>query len=128
MLIRITLLLTLLLCSTCANKPPPGSVQLSTRITDDGLKLFELALPRASNTADHGGAPGPGERRPEPGFNEGRVLAILESVMEESRYCRAGYVLLGRYAGETMGRVRGECKDRATDEDRARYPDTITLW
>lgn len=128
MLIRYFLLLTLLLCSACTNKPPPGAVLLNTRITEDGLKLFELVLPRAP-IADSGADSRQGERRPpEPGFSERRVLSLLTTVMEESGYCRAGYVLLGRYAGETTGRVRGECKDRATDADRARYPDTITRW
>lgn len=129
MLIRNSLLLTLLLCSACTHKPPPGSVLLNTRITADGLKLFELVLPRAKPVADSDTHMRPGERRPpEPGFSERRVLSLLTSVIEESGYCRAGYVLLGRYAGETTGRVRGECKDRATDADRARYPDTITRW
>lgn len=123
MTIRNKLLLLTLLCSACANKPPPGSVHLNTLITSDGLKLFELALPRAS-----GGEREPGEPRPEPGFSEGRVLAILETMLLETGYCRAGYVLLGRYAGETMGRVRGECKDRATAQDRERFPDTIARW
>jgi len=128
MLIRNTLFAILLLCTACANKPPPGSV-LHTRITEDGLKLFELMLPRAANTAEHAAAPRQGQRRPpESGFSERRVLALLEAVMEESRYCRAGYVLLGRYAGETTGRVRGECKDRATEADRQKYPDSITRW
>ena len=128
MLIRNSLLVILLLCSACANKPP-SSVLLHTRITEDGLKLFELVLPRAANAAEADVVLRQGERRPpEPGFSEKRVLATLASVMEESRYCRAGYVLLGRYAGETTGRVRGECKDRATDEDRQQYPDSITRW
>jgi hypothetical protein len=129
MLIRNTLLAILLLCSACANKPSPGSLLLHTRITEGGLKLFELTLPRAAHAEDSDAGPRPGERRPpEPGFSEKRVLAMLASVMEESRYCRAGYVLLGRYAGETTGRVRGECKDRATEEDRQQYPDSITRW
>ena len=123
MKIHNALLLAALWCGACASKPPPGSVHLNTLITQDGLKLFELALPRASHAERE-----PGEHRPEPGFSEGRVLALLETALAETHYCRAGYVLLGRYAGETMGRVRGECKDRATEEDRAHFPDTIARW
>jgi hypothetical protein len=53
---------------------------------------------------------------------------MLDEIMEQSQYCRDGYVLLGRYAGETTRRLRGECKDRATDEDRRLFPDTVERW
>ena len=34
---------------------------------------------------------------------------------------------MGRYAGESHYRLRGECKDAATAEDVARFPNTIEL-
>ena len=114
--------------AACAHKgPPPGTLQLKTRITDDGLKLFELVFPMPNRPLEM--PSGGGERRkPRPDLSGKQMLALLDEVVTQSQFCRQGYVLLGRYAGETTARLRGECNDRATTADRDRFPDTINRW
>lgn len=114
-------------CTSSRNKLPPAELQ--TRITQGGLKLFELSSPMQARpmTLPNGN---PRQQRP---VNDGRKMQkhmqdMLDEVMEQTGYCRAGYVLLGRYAGETTRRVRGECRDRATEEDRQKFPDDIERW
>lgn len=130
---RLMLFFALLLFGAgCAHKrhaAPP--MQLQTRITEGGLKLFEFAS-HAVPQQPMGGPPGGGARgtggsRSKTSDSK-RLLAMLDEAMEQSQYCRQGYVLLGRYAGETVQRLRGECRDRATDEDRQSFPDTIERW
>lgn len=127
------LLFTILLLfgAGCATKRHAPPMQLQTRITEGGLKLFEFAS-HAVPQQPMGGPPGGGARGTGGGRSKTsdskRLLAMLDEAMEQSQYCRQGYVLLGRYAGETVQRLRGECRDRATDEDRQRFPDTIERW
>ncbi len=107
------------------HEPPPTSA-LSTLITKDGIKLFELAL-RAKkpirlsvNETSH--------KDINTGISEKRVHHQLNVLLERTKYCREGYIILGRYAGETVHRVRGECRDRASEADYSAYPNTIDQW
>lgn len=101
--------------------------QFDTRITDDGYKLFQLMYPQPEPVLR---LPSKDQARREsrPNVSEKRMLAVLEQTMEDNGYCRDGYVLLGRYAGKTSNRIRGECRDKATLADRQLYPDTIKQW
>jgi hypothetical protein len=111
----------------CATNPLHSSASgLKTRITDDGLKLFELKFPEAPTKLDlrqrtYG-------QEAAPSLTSEQMAKYLEAVMGESFFCRKGYKLLGRYAGETTHSLRGECNDKATATDRKTYPDTITHW
>lgn len=100
---------------------------MQTRITEGGLKLFEVIFPMP---VDVMAMPGSNGRTPkqQKALSSKHMQKMLDEVMEQSGYCRDGYVLLGRYAGETTRRMRGECRDRATNEDRQRFPDTIERW
>jgi hypothetical protein len=117
------------LASSCASSRNKPTVELQTRITEGGLKLFELSTPMqaAPTTLPTGN---PRQQRPDNSDRQMQkhLLKTLDEVMEQSGYCREGYVLLGRYAGETARRVRGECRDRATAEDRQKFPDNIERW
>jgi len=125
---RAWIWILLSLCAGCAHhRSPSPTPLLHTRITEGDLKLFELAFPMPARPLSlPGGEGGPREKRPD--LSSKRMQQMLDEVMEESRYCRDGYVLLGRYAGETTRRLRGECKDRATEEDRRKFPDTVERW
>lgn len=122
------LLIALCVAAGCAHKKSDiRALELQTRITDGGLKLFELTFPAPpQNMSLPTGSERPRKKRPETSARE--MQSLLDEVMEQSQYCREGYVLLGRYAGETIRRLRGECKDRATDRDRQRFPDTVQRW
>ena len=122
------LLIALCIAAGCAHKKSDiRALDLQTRITEGGLKLFELTFPIQSEPLSlPTGSERPKKKRPETSARQ--MQNMLDEVMEQSQYCRDGYVLLGRYAGETARRLRGECKDRATDEDRQRFPDTVQRW
>lgn len=118
------------LAAGCAHKKSQlSALELQTRITEGGLKLFELTFPMPSRPMTlPTGSERPRERRPENEHTTRQMQKMLDEVMEQSQYCRDGYVLLGRYAGETTRRLRGECKDRATEADRRMFPDTVERW
>lgn len=120
------LLALVCLAAGCARSREAPSLELQTRITDSDLKLFELSFPPVSTPASQRNQ----QRRPKtnPQQAQKNRQKMLDEVMVHSGYCREGYVLLGRYAGETTRRVRGECRDRATEEDRHRFPDTVQRW
>lgn len=135
-----TLLIALAMSSlvSCASRkpvPPPGGPTslLQTRITEGGLKLFEVGgATREGDKPVAGGPSSPpsqGKQRPKSAkFSAKQMEKRLDEIMELSGFCRDGYVILGRYAGETTSRIRGECRDIATEEDRLRFPDTIQRW
>ena len=47
--------------------------------------------------------------------------AQIAEVVEENGYCREGYVELDRSQEQAVFTFRGECKEAASDEDRARF-------
>lgn len=118
-----------LLLACTASNPPPGYYQFGTLITDEGLKLFELRYPlpqrefRPSTQSQQIRAPrDPHEK------SEKLALNFLQNKLDASAFCREGYMLLGRHAGLTAQRIRGECKERAIPADREKFPDTIEQW
>ena len=129
--LRLLGLLTLVcLAAGCARSREAPSLELQTRITDSNLKLFELDFPPQAHPASAPASQRNRQRRPKANPQQEQKIRqkILDEVIVHSGYCREGYVLLGRYAGETTRRVRGECRDRATEEDRHRFPDTVQRW
>lgn len=105
---------------------PSQEFRFTTHITDDGYKLFQLAYPPAVSEIRLPGS----DRRPrrETETTERQALAELEQRLVRSNYCRQGYVLLGRHAGQTSSRIRGECREKATPEDLRLFPDTLDQW
>lgn len=121
--------LSLALLAGCAsNRQAPTPENFGTFITADGLKLFELRFARPSREIRVGES----QRQVSPRREQQRLardrLNTLEATLEATKFCREGYTLLGRYAGETIERLRGECQERATEEDRARFPNDILRW
>jgi hypothetical protein len=123
-------LILVCLAAGCSTSRDLQSLELQTRITPGDLKLFELAFPAQAHPVSLSTNERNRQRRPDTSDRQMQkhMLKMLDEVMEQTSYCREGYVLLGRYAGETTRRVRGECRDRATDEDRHRFPDTVERW
>ena len=54
--------------------------------------------------------------------------ANIKLAIEASGYCQDGYMLLGRFAGKSTLKVRGECRDPATAQDRKSFKNTIQFW
>lgn len=123
----LPLLLIGALCLSACQSPSPRDFRFSTRITDDGYKQFQLAYPSTIQELHLPGSRQAKNQR-DSGISQRQVLSVLEQRLKERGYCRKGYMLLGRYAGETSSRVRGECRDKANKADRVAYPDTIEQW
>lgn len=123
-LLRISLLCCL--ATACASVGPliSGPQEFKTLITSDNIKRFELSvLPRPMHID-----PQASRQKIESGPNERQLLASLKATLASNGFCRDGFLLLGRYAGESNNRLRGECKDAANAEDKAKFPNTIERW
>ena len=141
------LILPLLLAACASNQWNLSEVDeiFVTDIKSSGLKIFNYSLtmttPQASGSGEHrGGSNGKGsgkhsghggngsgyggkgggksadESSMKPYFNE-----MLESKLKESGYCREGYIELNSYFGKGQLKIRGECEEGATEEDRIKF-------
>lgn len=112
----------LALIAGCASLPeslPPG-FEFATLITPSGQKLFEINYPLYREQ--------PVDGRAGKYYTTTTAEQLLKEELQRNGYCRAGYLLLGRQAGPNARRLRGECRERASDEDRTTYPDTLRDW
>lgn len=111
----------------CANKERlPPEFTFTTHITDQGYKLFQLSFPALElrQTARNPQY----DRGTQQRYREKYIDRVFEQAVEISKFCRKGHFQLGRYAGETSQRVRGQCRELATEQDRIKFPNTLTRW
>lgn len=111
----------------CAsNGPIPQELKFTTHISNGQYKLFQLTYPAPTrNLFNSSQQYDPGEQ-----YRARRkyIRKMLDQAVLESNYCREGYRLLARYAGETSRRIRGECREKATAEDIKNFPNTLPHW
>lgn len=122
----------------CSNTPPAHLAQQNsyfrTLITPQQIKRFELtSLPKRVdplNTLHRRSAQYDDESSDAWVLRktEAYLQYQVKSMVESTGYCKQGYILLGRFAGESQYRLRGECKDLATSEDYTDFPNTIAQW
>ena len=110
-------------CSIQRSFDSQGS-EFKTLITADNIKRFELTIIPRPVPID----PQSNRRGLEPGPSERQLKGLLKDALANNEFCRQGYLPLGRYAGESHYRLRGECKDAASTEDKAKFPNTIERW
>ncbi len=132
-LLRARTVVTFLVCCTgfgCSNlKNLPSEFSFTTHINESGLKLFQLSYPAPKRVITlYTGNPGAAPRRESTPYSDDYLQKILALAVDQSEYCREGYLQLGRYAGETSERLRGECKEKATTEDLEHFPNTLNRW
>lgn len=131
-MVRAAAVILALSAMGCANTSQlPDEYRFNTLITPQGLKLFELTLPSPSYRLvmpSSAGATPIRRKREEVDYSEKRIKRVVEQAVEVTEYCRSGFYLLGRYAGETAARVRGECRENANEEDKKAFPDTLHAW
>lgn len=117
-----------LLVVGCVSTPAAKPENFGTFITPEGLKLFELRFAQPKREVRVGEP----QREASPRREQQRLarerLGTLEATLAATGFCREGYTLLGRYAGETVERLRGECQERASEQDRTRFPNDILRW
>ena len=145
----LVLILSLFLIA-CANNQWKSSEVEEVFVTDiksSGLKIFNYSLTKTApqisggdgrnvsgkGSGKHSGRGGKGgsksngygnmgsgksayESSMKPYFNE-----MLESKLKKSGYCREGYIELSSYFGRGQLKIRGECEESATEEDRIKF-------
>lgn len=99
-------------------------LQFKTLITPERIKRFELTVIPRPVPID----PQSDRRGLESGPSERQLKGLLKDALASNGFCKGGFLPLGRYAGESHYRLRGECKDPATPEDIAQFPNTIERW
>lgn len=119
-----------LLAAACGTTPgarnvPPGASFAANILADDTkLFTFSMRLPKPSeggrSLRDQDDPQGESRHRARIDYAEGSKKA-LQVMIEENKYCREGYVLHELYEDRTDYVVRGECRDAATDADKARF-------
>lgn len=129
--LQLSWLIVLLILSACASQERlPPEFRFTTHITPQDYKLFQLSFPAL---------PLDQQIRPQQNYNqrsrgdqqrnrERYVTRVLQRAVELSDFCREGYIQLGRYAGETTQRLRGQCRELASDQDRENFPNTLQRW
>lgn len=110
------------------------ALSFRTLITSDNIKRFELSVPpkpvdlmRQMNRRSENGE-GDSRSQSQQHYTDTYLKYALEDILDENKFCRDGYLLLGRFAGENQNRLRGECKDNATAAERDKFPNTISKW
>lgn len=114
---------SLMYLNSCSLNKHASQTQFNSLITADGLKLFEMRFPGPKPSAIS-----IKKAQASSGWSDKKVFYYLKDTLEQNKYCRQGYIILGRYAGETTHKIRGECKEPATPSDQKQYPNTITRW
>lgn len=114
------------LAAGCAGKPPreiPAGADFSAEILADNTKLFtysvRLERPQGRAAGMQRGRSLDDEPQPRPRQSDRRQG--LEAALAENGYCREGFLLLEQYERSDRYVMRGECRDAATDADRARF-------
>ena len=119
----------------CSSSGPKRNVQetFSTKIYEDGSKIFSYTQTMIRKRDKDRGK---GKHRPDMDIGHKsppdddkfvkRLEKDLKLFMAENNFCRDGFLKLDESLGGGRRSIRGECYDRATDEDRARFPNMNT--
>lgn len=134
----ILFLFFLFILTACASDRFDDSAQsFKTRITESGLKHFELRLSYARQERVIQVDPRSRTQRQRPNRPETKrdgerlvenMKERLAKIMAQNNFCRDGYWILKAEPFYRTPYIRGECHDLATPEDRTRYPDTLLAW
>ncbi|MBC54863.1 MAG: hypothetical protein CMQ34_13630 [Gammaproteobacteria bacterium] len=103
---------------------PPANERLVPDITAEGTKFFVLQrdyLRPDPYAADATPARPRGRGGDELIMGERNIEQRLTLIMERTGYCREGFFELYREQTLTGFSVRGECRETASDADRARF-------
>jgi hypothetical protein len=140
------LVLSLFLTS-CASNPWESSEVSEVFVTDiksSGLKIFNYSLTRVtpqnggserggSNSKGSGKHGGRGGKNGSGHGGMGRGTSVdesgiklyfnekLESKLKKTGYCQDGYIELDSSFGRGLLKIRGECEEAATEEDRIKF-------
>lgn len=55
-------------------------------------------------------------------------MNAADAHLEKNNFCREGYWVLNLDVRSPIVSLRGECNDKASEEEREKFPDTIAEW
>lgn len=132
-ILGLLLVLPVLACSGGpAWQAPPANESLIPEIHADGTKFFVFQRDYLRAEREPGFQPeGPGgpPQRTVTGIRMGEfeVEERLTVIMQTTGYCRNGFFELYREQTFQSFSVRGECREAATEADRAQFQQAIAL-
>jgi len=109
----VMLFFAVLWLPACTATRPEASFndEFATEITGDGTKFFTYIRHLPGGTGGHEGK-GP----------DNSLQEAVQAKLDTSGYCRDGYLALERYQANGIARIRGECRDGASNTDRVQFP------
>ncbi len=133
-IIKITLVIagSVLILSGCSSqdkKRPSLTETFETQITEDGSKRFVYQV---SPDRSKGGRP-PRNQDGKPPSRDGqkssnraakvaeKTEAMLQEKLAKTEFCQDGYMVLDSFFDRGRYTIRGECRDEASDGDRAKF-------
>jgi hypothetical protein len=131
-LLLFALLFSLTACQSTKEYEAIGQ-SFRSRISESGLKHFELRLRASRQDFEMRGPPQQSQNSPRKSFNRfDKVQRLLERSAEytiaQNQYCRDGFWVLDQDVDLRGFYLRGECNEKATEADRQAYPDSIHDW
>lgn len=123
---------TLCACTSPASKETIPET-FSTKITSDGTKLFFYQLLIKKDNPDkeiwkevaiNQQQRRPSSRKALKAFSQAQkqLYSQLELYLDNSKYCRDGYVEIEDQFALGLAAITGECKETATAEDKKSFP------
>ena len=113
---QVLLPVAVLCLSACASTEPAPAFNdsFTTEITANGTKFFTYIrhIPKDAR----GGGRGNGSKA------DTSLQLAVEKELETTGYCRDDFLVLERYRANGITRIRGECRDGASDSDRTKFP------
>ncbi len=113
----VIILFATALLAACASSGPatPFEDSFSTEVSADGTKFFTFTR-RINKDAK---IQGHRLREKDP---DTALKKSIQGKLDSSGYCRDGYLTLEHYEANGITRIRGECRDGASDNDRTLFP------
>ncbi|MBB6521711.1 hypothetical protein [Pseudoteredinibacter isoporae] len=139
--------LMVLFLVACSSQPkgPEVTERLVTHISEDGSKRFQYVMTmQRKKGAGRGGFKGGGKGMGGKGMaNRGgqsggknrtdmiaqmqekmkaRGIEAMEAKLDETEFCRDGYMVLSEQFTMARLKINGECKESATEDDKKNFP------
>lgn len=130
MILKLLICPLILTLSACASGP--GALTQSafrSKITESGLKHFELSINPDSYLNKK---LRPSRNIRDPLKRKNKLTSSLSNIANqhigENQFCKSGFWVLETQTFSPRIRLRGECNELATRQDRIDFPDTVIEW
>ncbi|MBX2857465.1 MAG: hypothetical protein KTR17_02285 [Cellvibrionaceae bacterium] len=129
----LALMLLLSLAGCASNRELAKHTEFRTRISDSGLKHFQLSIagvrsPERVNATNNMAVRAQQQRPRSRPPREKQLLEILDIKLMENQFCREGHWIIDKSFIPANTFIRGECNESATTTDRNNFPNTLMRW